>query len=148
MIYGCGTAAAGAGAVPIPVIGIGGLAGMIATMLQALARRYRAEWTPRTFAQFSSAVGGGALAWWTLRYGLREMLKLIPMLGTVAAGALNAAAAFAVTVAVGEAACVWLGYRRRGLTAPDEEVRRAFRDGLAAGLRQARSGGRQPETRA
>ena len=53
-----------------------------------------------------------------------EMLKLIPMLGTVAAGALNAAAAFAVTVAVGEAACVWLGYRRRGLTAPDEEVQR------------------------
>ena len=148
LIYGCGTAAAGAGAVPLPVIGIGGLAGVIATMLQALARRYRAEWTPRTFAQFSSAVGGGALAWWTLRYGLREMLKLIPMLGTVAAGALNAAAAFAVTVAVGEAACVWLGYRRRGLTAPDEEVRRAFRDGLAAGLRQARSSGRQPETRA
>ena len=148
LIYGCGTAAAGAGAVPIPVVGIGGLAGVIATMLQALARRYRAEWTPRTFAQFSSAVGGGALAWWTLRYGLREMLKLIPMLGTVAAGALNAAAAFAVTVAVGEAACVWLGYRRRGLTAPDEEVRRAFRNGLAAGLRQARSSGRQPETRA
>jgi hypothetical protein len=57
------------------ICALGGLAGVIATMLRALARRYRAEWTPRTFAQFSSAVGGGALAWWTLRYGLREMLK-------------------------------------------------------------------------
>jgi hypothetical protein len=40
-----------------------------------------------------------------------------------------------VTVGIGEAACVWLGYRRRGLIAPDNEVRRAFTDGLAAGLR-------------
>ena len=94
--------------------------------LRALASRYGVAWTPRTFAEFSGAVGGGALVWWTLRYGLREMLKLIPVVGTVAAGALNAAAAFAVTVGIGEAACVWLAYRRRGLTAPNEEVRRAF----------------------
>jgi hypothetical protein len=57
----------------------------------------------------------------------------------VAAGALNAAAAFAVAVGMGEAACVWLAYRRRGLAAPNIEVRRAFADGLAAGLRHARS---------
>jgi hypothetical protein len=56
-----------------------------------------------------------------------------------AAGALNAAAAFGVTVGIGEAACVWLAYRRRGLMAPDSEVRHAFADGLAAGLRYARS---------
>jgi uncharacterized protein (DUF697 family) len=69
---------------------------------------------------------------------LREALKLVPVVGTVAAGALNAAAAFGLTVGVGEAACVWLGYRRRGLIAPSEEVRRAFAEGLAAGLRQAK----------
>jgi len=61
------------------------------------------------------------------------------MVGTVAAGALNAAAAFGVTVGIGEAACVWLAYRRRGLTAPDSEVRRAFADGLAAGLSYGKS---------
>ena len=42
-------------------------------------------------------------------------------------------------VAIGEAACVWLAYQRRGLTAPNDEVRRAFVDGLAEGLRQAKS---------
>jgi len=84
-------------------------------------------------------VGGGALVWWMVRYGLREALKAVPVVGTVTAGALNAAAAFALTVGVGEAACVWLGYRRRGLIAPDAEVRRAFAEGLAAGLRQAKS---------
>ena len=138
LIYSYGAAAAGAGAVPVPIVGVSGLAGMLAITLRALAGRYGVTWTPATFAQFSGAVGGGALAWWALRYGLREALKLVPVVGTIAAGALNAAAAFALTVGVGEAACVWLGYRRRGLIAPSEEVRRAFADGLAAGLRQAK----------
>jgi len=138
LFYSYGAAAAGAGAVPIPIVGVSGLAGILAITLRALALRYGVTWTPATFAQFSGAVGGGALAWWGLRYGLREALKLVPVVGTVAAGALNAAAAFGMTVGVGEAACVWLGYRRRGLIAPSEEVRRAFAEGLAAGLRQAK----------
>jgi uncharacterized protein (DUF697 family) len=148
LIYGYGAAAAGAGAVPVPIVGVGGLAGILAIALRTLAARYGVAWTPGTFAQFSGAVGGGALAWWILRYGLREILKLIPVVGTAAAGALNAAAAFAVTVGIGEAACVWLAYRRRGLTAPTDEVRRAFADGLAAGLRQAKSQTTQPGERA
>ena len=143
LIYGYGAAAASAGAVPIPIVGVGGLAGILAAMLRTLAIRYRVAWTPSALAQFSGAVGGGALAWWAFRYGFREILKLIPMVGTVAAGALNAAAAFAVAVGIGEAACVWLAYRRRGLAAPDVEVRRAFADGLAAGLRHARSRAKQ-----
>ena len=139
LIYGYSAAAAGAGAIPITIVGVGGLAGVLAIMLRTLAIRYGVAWTPSTFAQFSGTVGGGALAWWTLRYGFREILKLIPIVGTVAAGALNAAAAFAVTVGIGEAACVWLAYERRGLTAPNDEVRHAFADGLAEGLRRAKS---------
>ena len=139
LIYGYSAAAAGAGAIPIPIVGVGGLAGVLAIMLRGLAIRYGVAWTPSTFAQFGGTVGGGTLAWWTLRYGFREILKVIPIVGTVAAGALNAAAAFAVTVGIGEAACVWLAYERRGLTAPNDEVRRAFADGLAEGLRRAKS---------
>jgi uncharacterized protein (DUF697 family) len=139
LIYGYGAAAAGAGAVPIPIVGVSGLAGILAIMLRALASRYAVAFTPSAFAQFSGAIGGGALGWWTLRYGFREVLKLIPMVGAVAAGALNAAAAFGVTVGMGEAACVWLAYRRRGLTAPNDEVRRAFADGLEAGLSYAKN---------
>jgi uncharacterized protein (DUF697 family) len=139
LIYGYGAAVAGAGAVPIPLVGVGGLAAILTITLRALAIRYGVAWTSSAFAKFSGAVGGGALVWWTLRYGFRELLKLIPMFGGVTAGALNAAAAFGVTVGTGEAACVWLAYRRRGLAAPEEEVRRAFADGLAAGLRYARN---------
>jgi uncharacterized protein (DUF697 family) len=138
LIYGYGVVSAGAGAVPLPLVGVGGVAGTLAVMLRTVAGQYGFVWTPGAFAQFSGAVGGGAIAWWVVRYGFREMLKLIPMIGTGVAGVLNAGAAFAMTVGVGEAACVWLGYWRRGLTAPTEEVRRAFAEGLAAGLRQAK----------
>jgi uncharacterized protein (DUF697 family) len=138
LIYGYGAAAAGAGAVPIPLVGVGGLAGILGLTLRSLAARYGVTWTPSAFAKFSGAVGGGALVWWTLRYGSRELLKLVPVFGSIAAGALNATAAFGITVGIGEAACIWLAYRRRGLMAPDSEVRHAFADGLAAGLRYAR----------
>jgi uncharacterized protein (DUF697 family) len=144
LIYGCGAATAGAGAIPIPIVGIGGFAGVVTMLLGALATRYGVAWTPRTFGQFTSAVGGGALAWWILRYGARELLKFIPVAGSVAGGALNAVAGFAVTVAIGEAACVWLDYQRRGL---NDEVRRAFADGLAAGLRRAKNRATQQEHR-
>jgi uncharacterized protein (DUF697 family) len=134
--------------VPLPIVGVGGLASVIAMMLRALAARYEVAWTPRTFGQFGGAVGGGVLAWWSVRYGLREMLKLIPVLGTVAAGTLNAAAGFAITVAIGEAACVWLAYQRQGQVAPTDAVRRAFAEGLAAGRRQAKSQSVPPGPRA
>jgi hypothetical protein len=67
LIYGYSAAAAGAGAVPLPIVGVGGLAGILAITLRALAMRYGVAWTPATFAQFSGAVGGGALAWWPAR---------------------------------------------------------------------------------
>jgi uncharacterized protein (DUF697 family) len=139
LIYGYGAAAAGAGAVPIPLVGVGGLAGILALTLRSLASRYEVTWTNSAFAEFSGAVGGGALVWWAIRYGFRELFKLIPMFGSLAAGVLNAAAAFGIIVGIGEAACVWLAYRRCGLSAPDIEVRRAFADGLAAGLRYGRN---------
>jgi uncharacterized protein (DUF697 family) len=139
LVQGFGAVAAGAGAVPFPLFGVGGLAGVLALMLRMLARRHGVEWTPSMFAQFTGAIGGGTLIWWALRYGLGESVKLVPILGTAMAGALNAAAALAVTIGIGEAACVWLGYRRRGQSAPTEEVRRAFAKGLAQGLRAKRA---------
>jgi uncharacterized protein (DUF697 family) len=137
LIYGHAAAAAGAGAIPVPLVGVGGLASVLGLMLRTLAVRYEVVWTRGAFAQFTGAIGGGAFLWWGLRYGVREIVKLVPVIGAAAVGAFNAAAAFAVTVGMGEAACVWLGYQRRGQTAPNEEVRRAFAQGLSAGLRQA-----------
>lgn len=141
LIYGYAAAAGGAGAVPIPVVGLGGLAAALSLMLKGLAAHYDVAWTRTNFARFTAAVGSGTLAMWGLGYGVRELVKLIPGVGSIAGGALNAAAAFALAAGVGEAACVWLAYRRRGAEAPAAEVRQAFRDALAGALEARRNPG-------
>ena len=135
LVLGYAAVAGGAGAVPVPMVGLSGLGSAVALMLRALAGRYGVPWTPALFAQFTGAIGGGTLLWWGATYGLRELVKLIPVAGTLIGGSLNAAAAFGVTVGIGEAACVWLGYLRAGSQAPDDEIRKAFADGLVRGFR-------------
>jgi hypothetical protein len=75
----------GAGAVPVPLLGISGLASAIAIMLRMLAIRYDVAWTVH-LPSLAARSAAATLFWWMLRYGLREMLKLIPLVGAVAAG--------------------------------------------------------------
>lgn len=139
LIWGYAAAALSAGAVPVPYLGVSGLAGSLALMLKALGDRYGVSWTTERLSKFRAAVGVGAFAV-ALRYGIQELIKVIPGIGTWIGGALNASASFALTVGIGEAACVWLSYEARGKSAPPDEVRRAFTDGLAAGLKSRNSG--------
>jgi uncharacterized protein (DUF697 family) len=139
LIYGYAGAAAGTSAVPLPLLGAGALASILGLTVRSLGDRYDMSWTAGALTNFGAAVGAGTLMWWSLRYCSQEMLKFVPMFGSVTAAALNAVSAFGVTVGIGEAACVWLSYRRRGLAAPDREVRRAFAEGLATGLRHAKN---------
>lgn len=138
VILGYAAAMAGGGGIPVPLVGIGGLIGGNALMLRALANRYGVAWTRTDFAAFVAALGSGALILFALRYAVRELLKLIPGVGTLVGGTMNAIAAFALTYGIGAAACVWLWYRKRGQTAPDDEVYAAFGDALSDGVRRAR----------
>ena len=71
------------------------------------------------------------------KYALREVAKLIPGWGQTAGLAMSAAAAFALTYALGRAACVYLGHRRRGLAVTKDDVRQAFREALRRGFEAA-----------
>ena len=144
LIYGYGAAAAGAGAVPFPIVGRRRSCGRHRDDAAGAGGPLRRGLDARTFAEFSSAVGGGTLAWWLLRYGLRELLKLIPIAGTVAAGAQCGGRLRGDRRDRGGRVRL-AGHQRRGLTAPSAEVRRAFADGLAAGLRRTKNKRREPE---
>ena len=140
LIWGYAAAASGAGAVPVPYVGVSGLAGSLALMLRALGDRFGVSWTTERLSKFGAAIGGGALTGVAIQYGIKELIKFIPGIGTFVGGALNATAAFALTVGIGEAACVWLSYEARGKSAPTDEVERAFKTGLAAGLKSRNAG--------
>jgi len=130
LILGYAAAAGASGAVPVPVVGIGGLVAFIGLMLRALADRYQLDWSWARISEFTGAIGTGALLGFGLRYGLRELLKLIPVAGTFAGAALNAAAASAVVYAIGRAACGYLGAVRKGQVVSPEDVRRVFKRAL------------------
>jgi uncharacterized protein (DUF697 family) len=137
LILGFAFAAMAPAAVPVPFVDAAGIALIVAVMLRALAGRYNMEWTAQTFGAFTASLGGGILVGQLVRYGGRELLKLIPVYGQSVGLAMSAVAAFAVTYALGNAACLYLGYLRRGKAAPDAKVREAFAEALRRGFEQA-----------
>jgi uncharacterized protein (DUF697 family) len=133
LIVSYAAAAAAAAAVPLPGLGIVGPAVSQSLMLRGLAGRYRLSWTNATWTKFATGLGAGALSGFGLTAGLRELTKLIPVVGQVAGGASAGAAGFATTYALGIAACRLLEAEKVGATIPD----RGLADTYAKALREA-----------
>jgi uncharacterized protein (DUF697 family) len=112
-----------AGAVAVPVVQ--------AAMLQQLAKLYGARWDKRAYAEFAGALGAGTLVRVASTFGVRQLVKLIPVYGQTAGAAAAAAASFAATYAIGKAASYFLAMRQQGKKS--DEIASIYR----AALREA-----------
>ena len=112
-----------AGAVAVPVVQ--------AAMLQQLAKLYGARWDKRAYAEFAGALGTGTLVRVASTFGVRQLVKLIPVYGQTAGAAAAAAASFAATYAIGKAASYFLAMRQQGKKS--DEIASVYR----AALREA-----------
>lgn len=140
LILGYSTAAAGAGAVPVPVVGVGGLVAANGLMFRALAERHGVALSRQRTKEFVGSLGSVALLGISARYGVRELFKLVPVIGTWGGATLNSVAAFGLTYGVGQAACAYLGAVRRGQVIDPQAIRRAFKDGMEAAARRKDKG--------
>ena len=95
-----------AGAVAVPVVQ--------AAMLRQLAKLYGVRWDKRAYAEFAGALGTGTLVRVASTFGVRQLVKLIPVYGQTAGAAAAAAASFAATYAMGKAASYFLAMRQQG----------------------------------
>ena len=138
LILAYAIATGASGALPIPVVGVGGLVTSMGLMLRALADRYQVPWNRVRLSEFATALGASALLGIGVRYGFRELVKLIPIAGAFAGGALNAVTASALVYAIGRAACVYLGKLRKGDAVSSEEIRRVFRQALDDAFNRSR----------
>jgi uncharacterized protein (DUF697 family) len=111
-IVGYATAAAAADAVP--VAGAVAVPAVQSKMLHSLALIYGAEWNSRSLGEFAACLGIGAVSRLVAGFGLRELVKLIPVYGQTAGAAAAAATSFATTFAIGKAACYFLAQQRAG----------------------------------
>jgi uncharacterized protein (DUF697 family)/predicted GTPase len=122
-IIGYSTLAATAGAIPIPWVDLLILPGIQTQMIYHLARFYGQPLTATRFLELASTLGLGML----VRQAIREVVKLIPVAGSVAGGAMAGASTFAL----GKAFCYYYSAVHQGHVPQPEDLRRYYREQLA-----------------
>jgi uncharacterized protein (DUF697 family) len=138
-----GHATTAAAADIVPVAGAIAVPGIQAKLLHDLATAYGVPWDRRTVAQFAGCLGTGTMVRMLSTFGIRELVKLLPIYGQTAGAAAAAVTSFTTTYAVGKAATYFLGQRRLGETDPTG-VDQVYRDALQQAFRLAHS--RQAES--
>jgi uncharacterized protein (DUF697 family) len=124
--------AAGAGDA-VPVAGMVAVPMVQAAMLRQLAQLHGVTWDRRAYSEFLGALGTAALVQTASRFGIRQLVKLVPVYGQTVGAAAAAASSFAATYAIGKAADYFLTRRQRGIRA--EEVARVYREALKDAFR-------------
>jgi uncharacterized protein (DUF697 family) len=120
----------------LPVAGVVTVPVLQAAMLRQLAQIHDIGWDRRSYAEFIAALGTGTLVRTASTFGIRQLVKLVPVYGQTIGATVAAAASFAATYAIGKAASYYLAQRRRGAAADD--VAAVYREALRNAFRMAR----------
>lgn len=123
-IHGSATLAATAALSPVPWVDIPVVAGIQTSMVYAIARVYHQQGSIQKVLEMLTAAGIGFAA----RLGVRELLKFVPFVGTVAGGILGAAMAYSYTYAIGRVCCWYYSSIQAGHEPTQAEIRRVFQD--------------------
>ncbi len=131
--------AAGASDV-VPAVGMVAVPSLQGAMLHALARRYDIVWRRDDILGFLGGIGAAALVRYGIGFGLRQLVKLIPIYGQTAGAAAAAGMSFAFTYALGGAARLHLAARHAGEQPSDQAIKKAYAEGLSEAFAILRSG--------
>jgi uncharacterized protein (DUF697 family) len=122
-IVGYSSLAATAGAIPVPWLDLFILPGIQTQMIYHLARLYGQPLTGSRFLELASTLGLGMVA----RQAVREVVKFIPYVGSVAGAVLAGASTFAL----GKAFCFYYSAVHKGHVPRAEDLRRYYQEQLA-----------------
>jgi uncharacterized protein (DUF697 family) len=121
-ILGYSSLAATAGAIPIPWVDLFLLPGIQTQMIYHLAQFYGQPLSRERFLEFAGTLGVGLL----VRQGIREVVKFIPFVGSVAGAAL----AGSTTFALGKAFCYYYSAIHQGHVPKAEELKLYYHEQL------------------
>jgi uncharacterized protein (DUF697 family)/predicted GTPase len=124
VIVGYASMAASAGAVPIPFVDLFLLPGIQSRMVHHLAKLYGQPMSAERFKEIAASLGIGILA----RQAVRELMKVIPYVGSVA----GAAVAWASTYALGRAFCFYYQAVCEGHVPDAQALRKFYHEQYAA----------------
>jgi uncharacterized protein (DUF697 family) len=134
--YTLGFAAAAGASDALPVAGLVTVPVLQAAMLRQIAQVYAVDWDRRSYAEFLGALGTGTLIRAASTFGIRQLVKLVPVYGQTVGAATAAAASFSATYAIGKAASYYLAQRKRG--AEVENLATVYRNALRDAFGMAR----------
>jgi uncharacterized protein (DUF697 family) len=121
-IVGYSMLAATAGAIPVPWLDLLILPGIQTRMIYHLARFYGQPLSGTRFLELASTLGLGMVA----RQAMRELMKFIPYVGSVAGAALAGGSTFAL----GKAFCFYYSAVHKGHVPRPEDLRRYYHEQL------------------
>jgi uncharacterized protein (DUF697 family) len=121
-IIGYSVLAASAGSIPVPWLDLLILPGLQTRMIYHLARFYGQPLSGTRFVELAGTLGLGMV----MRQAVREAMKLIPLVGSVAGGALAGASTFAL----GKAFCYYYSAVHQGHVPRSEDLRRYYQEQL------------------
>jgi uncharacterized protein (DUF697 family) len=113
----------------VPLIGWVGVPTVQGKMLHTIARIYDLPWEGRTMRRFAASLGTGTAMRIGIGLGARQLAKLVPVYGQTVGAAAAGASSFAVTYAIGRAACYFLRAEKGGRD-DAEGVARIYRESL------------------
>jgi uncharacterized protein (DUF697 family) len=122
-ILGYSSLAASAGLFPIPWVDLLLIPGVQTRMIYHLAEYYGQPLRGRRFMELASTLGLGLV----MRQAVRELVKFIPIVGSVTGAALAGAS----TLALGKAFCYYYTAVHQGHVPRPEELKRYYEDQLA-----------------
>lgn len=122
-IAGYSSLAAAAGAMPIPWLDLFILPGIQTRMIYHLAQLYGQPLSAARFMELAGTLGMGLV----IRQALRETMKLIPYVGSVAGAALASASTFAL----GKAFCFYYSSILQGHVPQPDKLKRYYEEQLA-----------------
>jgi uncharacterized protein (DUF697 family)/predicted GTPase len=121
-ILGYSSLAASAGAIPVPWVDLLILPGIQTQMIYRLARLYGQPLSGQRFLELASTLGMGMV----VRQAVREVVKFIPFVGSVAGAALAGAATFAL----GKSFCYYYSAVCKGHVPKADDLKRYYQEQL------------------
>jgi len=126
-------AGAAAGSDTIPTVGLFSVPAIQGKMLHSLAQHYGIEWDVRSFSEFTGALGVNFLLWYAASLGGRQLVKLIPVYGQLAGGAIAFTVSYASTYAIGRAACSYLYHQKTNTPLSEGALKNVYEEAMKQG---------------
>ena len=117
----------------IPAVGIVTVPAIQGVLLRNLANQYGVEWNKRTFNELVGTLGSSFALQYGLKFGVRELIKFVPVYGQTVGAVTAAAMSFGTTYGLGRVACYYFYHRSKGAEVTTEAMQDLYKDAFKQG---------------